>query len=75
VAEHLNKDSLSRKHDSGDRHKSRFKEDKAIPLPFRARLKDYVGSEFDRGHLVPAADVHGTQEKLDETFLCKFYLI
>lgn len=35
----------------GDRSKSTFKEDEAIPLPFRALLKDYFRSGYDRGHL------------------------
>jgi endonuclease G len=37
--------------DGGDRHKSVFKEDESIPLPFRALLKDYFRSGYDRGHM------------------------
>jgi DNA/RNA endonuclease G (NUC1) len=36
---------------------------------FRALLKDYIRSGFDRGHQAPAADATFTQEAMDETFL------
>ncbi|KAI8821809.1 uncharacterized protein EV422DRAFT_527077 [Fimicolochytrium jonesii] len=52
-----------------DRQKSAFREDQQIPRLFRAHLKDFVGSGFDRGHLVPAADVVESQDAMDETFL------
>ncbi|KAJ3326313.1 nuclease [Boothiomyces sp. JEL0866] len=51
-----------------DRSKSHFKEDKSVPTKFRVKLSDYLKSGFDRGHLVPAADVKQSQEALDETF-------
>ncbi|KAJ3274941.1 nuclease [Terramyces sp. JEL0728] len=51
-----------------DRSKSHFKEDKSIPAKYRAKLSDYLRSGFDRGHLVPAADIKQSQEALDETF-------
>jgi DNA/RNA endonuclease G (NUC1) len=37
--------------ESGDRQKSVFREDEAIPLPFRGRLQDYFRSGYDRGHM------------------------
>ncbi|PVF98206.1 hypothetical protein CPB86DRAFT_806930 [Serendipita vermifera] len=52
----------------GDRHKSVFKEDESIPLPFRALLKDYFRSGYDRGHMTPARDAMFSQEAMDETF-------
>ncbi|KAG1198259.1 hypothetical protein G6F35_012663 [Rhizopus arrhizus] len=67
VAEHLTADSLKRG-DQVDRQKSTFKEDDRIPAQFRARLSDYFKSGFDRGHMVPAADVKNSQVSMDETF-------
>jgi endonuclease G len=51
-----------------DRTKSKFKEDPDIPVIFRSHLKDYQGSGYDRGHLVPAADILGSQEAMNQTF-------
>ncbi|KAH9966494.1 DNA/RNA non-specific endonuclease [Russula dissimulans] len=53
----------------GDRGKSVFTEDEALPEPFRAKLQDYFRSGYDRGHMVPAADAKQSQEAMDETFL------
>lgn len=67
VAEHLTQASLQRGPDV-DRQKSSFKEDDHIPPQFRAKLNDYFRSGFDRGHMVPAADVKNSQVSMDETF-------
>ncbi|KAI8977960.1 hypothetical protein BDB01DRAFT_852790 [Pilobolus umbonatus] len=67
VAEHLTADTLKRGSDV-DRQKSSFKEDDNIPSQFRAKLSDYFKSGFDRGHMVPAADVKNSQVSMDETF-------
>ncbi|CAO3659574.1 unnamed protein product [Rhizopus stolonifer] len=67
VAEHLTAESLKRGSDV-DRQKSAFKEDDHIPPQFRAKLADYFKSGFDRGHMVPAADVKNSQVSMDETF-------
>lgn len=68
VLEHITADSI--KSVSGvDRKKSVFKEDEAIPLKFRARLRDYFRSGYDRGHQAPAADAKYNQETMNETFL------
>jgi endonuclease G len=67
VAEHLTVAKLKRG-DDVDRQKSTFKEDDSIPLQFRAKLNDYFRSGFDRGHLVPAADVKNSQVNMNETF-------
>ena len=47
----------------------KFKENASIPPQFRSHLSDYVKSGFDRGHLVPAADVVTSEKNLTETFL------
>ncbi|KAJ3216784.1 nuclease [Dinochytrium kinnereticum] len=71
VAEKLSKDSLTKPptDEVPDRQKSHFKEDFSIPKLFRSRPSDYVGTGYDRGHLVPAADVVMSQEAVNETFL------
>lgn len=37
-----------------NRSKSRFEEDESIPELWRAKLKDYFKSGYDRGHMVSA---------------------
>ncbi|KAJ1983841.1 nuclease [Dimargaris verticillata] len=77
VFEHLTRDNLKAPHSGGskgsdnepDRSHSTFKEDNSIPGMFRALLKDYFKSGYDRGHLVPAADAKRSQTAMDETFL------
>ncbi|KAJ2796041.1 nuclease [Coemansia helicoidea] len=66
VAEHLTADNLK---GSGDRANSEFKEDPAVPAMFRALLKDYFRSGYDRGHMCPAADAKRDSASMDETFL------
>jgi endonuclease G len=66
VAEHITPDSLSTS--GGDRRNSQFFEDDDIPEKFRARLKDYFRSGYDRGHQVPAADAKWSQDAMDATF-------
>ncbi|KAJ2078133.1 nuclease [Coemansia sp. RSA 988] len=66
VAEHLTRDNLK---GSADRASSEFAEDKDIPAPFRALLKDYYRSGYDRGHMCPAADAKKDTEAMNETFL------
>ena len=50
------------------RARSRFGEDESVPAPFRARLEDYRGSGYDRGHLAPAGDHTANQARMDGTF-------
>ncbi|KAI9861689.1 MAG: nuclease [Vezdaea acicularis] len=66
VAEHITPSSLLLK--DADRKYSYFVEDPAIPEKFQAKLKDYMGSGYDRGHQVPAADAQWDQAAMDETF-------
>ncbi|CDR45347.1 CYFA0S17e02168g1_1 [Cyberlindnera fabianii] len=67
VIEHLTPESLQRKGET-DRKKSIFKEDEQIPTQFRAQLRDYFRSGYDRGHQAPAADAKFSQQAMDETF-------
>lgn len=68
VVEHITPESISKSGDNGDRKNSVFKEDESIPDKFRARLKDYFRSGFDRGHQAPAANAKFSQSAMDETF-------
>ena len=66
VVEHITPASLAMR--DGDRKHSNFAEDPAVPAKFRALLKDYFRSGYDRGHQVPAADAKWSQAAMDETF-------
>ncbi|KAI0816769.1 hypothetical protein GGR55DRAFT_628500 [Xylaria sp. FL0064] len=66
VIEHITPASLAVR--DGDRKHSVFLEDEAVPEKFRAKLKDYFRSGYDRGHQVPAADAKWSQSAMDETF-------
>ncbi|KAH3665887.1 hypothetical protein OGAPHI_004076 [Ogataea philodendri] len=69
VVEHITPESLKRDpNGGGDRKNSVFKEDEQIPIKFRALLKDYFRSGYDRGHQAPAADAKFSQAAMDETF-------
>lgn len=69
VVEHITPDSLRKNGDSnGDRRRSVFKEDESVPEMFRARLRDYFRSGYDRGHQAPAANAKFSQDAMDETF-------
>lgn len=46
-----------------------FRADLRVPEMFRAELKDYKGSGFDRGHLVASANQDDTRLQNSETFL------
>ncbi|KAK6462908.1 mitochondrial nuclease [Scheffersomyces coipomensis] len=67
VVEHLTKESV-KKASGVDRKNSVFKEDEAIPLKFRNRLRDFFRSGYDRGHQAPAANARFNQDAMDETF-------
>lgn len=67
VAEHITPESLA--NSNADRKHSVFVEDAGIPEKFRAKLKDYFRSGYDRGHQVPAADAKWSQAAMDDTFL------
>ncbi|KAF9971784.1 nuclease [Actinomortierella ambigua] len=67
VAEHITADTLKAA-DGVGRGNSQFKEDSTVPDLYRAKLSDYLRSGYDRGHMVPAADVKKSQTAMDETF-------
>ncbi|KAI0128895.1 DNA/RNA non-specific endonuclease [Xylariales sp. AK1849] len=66
VIEHITPASLAQR--DGDRKHSVFVEDEGVPDKFRAKLKDYFRSGYDRGHQVPAADAKWSQSAMNETF-------
>lgn len=66
VVEHITPASLAMR--EGDRKHSHFAEDDAVPPQFRALLKDYHRSGYDRGHQVPAADAKWSQKAMNDTF-------
>ncbi|KAJ2629310.1 nuclease [Coemansia sp. RSA 1290] len=65
VAEHLTRENLQ---GTADRADSEFHEDPDIPSSFRALLKDYYRSGYDRGHMCPAADAKKDTQAMNETF-------
>ncbi|KAK6081942.1 DNA/RNA non-specific endonuclease [Seiridium cupressi] len=66
VVEHITPASLAQR--DGDRKHSVFVEDDSVPDKFRAKLKDYYRSGYDRGHQVPAADCKWSQAAMNDTF-------
>lgn len=50
VVEEITKEGLEKK--VGDRRDSQFLEDVTVPEKFRAKLRDYFRSGYDRGHQV-----------------------
>ena len=52
----------------GTRKKSRFMEDDEVDSAHAAKLSDYRGSGYDRGHLAAAAGHKNTQRAMDDTF-------
>ncbi|KAK6541279.1 nuclease [Orbilia ellipsospora] len=66
VAEQITAESLVG--GRSDRKNSTFLEDTSVPEKFRAKLKDYFRSGYDRGHMAPAADAKFDQEAMNQTF-------
>jgi len=60
--------SASGSTDEVTREKSSFTEPLDQPELFRPRNEDYMHSGYDRGHLVPAADLKSSQDAMDRTF-------
>jgi endonuclease G len=51
-----------------NKRQNRFYEDKEIPKKYRAILKDYKNSGYDRGHLMPNATADYTPKAQKESF-------
>lgn len=45
-----------------------FYEEESIDQPYRAKVSDYSGSGYDRGHMAPDASFDWSQESLDATY-------
>ncbi len=67
VVEHITPESI-KSNGTVDRKKSVFKEDEKIPATFKAQLRDFFRSGYDRGHQAPAANAKFNQTAMDETF-------
>lgn len=65
VMEHLNSEKLD---GSAKRDNSDFLEDTTLHEYFRAKLKDFRGSGFDRGHMAAAGNHKTAQDAMDQTF-------
>ncbi|OJJ96312.1 hypothetical protein ASPACDRAFT_34656 [Aspergillus aculeatus ATCC 16872] len=65
VAEHMTPASIA---NAPGKRRDNFREDPDIPAAFRAKVKDYSASGYDRGHQVPADPARWSQQAVDETF-------
>lgn len=65
VAYHLTRKYVTGKAKRGDQ----FKADAELPEGKRAELRDYEGSGYDRGHMMPAADAKWKASAMKQTFL------
>lgn len=68
VLEHLHSGKLDQKNNV-TRKNSSFIEDITLHEYFRATLKDFKGSQFDRGHMAAAANHKMSQNDMDQTFI------
>lgn len=53
---------------TADRKKSTFLQDPSIPKEWQPAPRDYSGSGYSRGHLIPAGDLKYSQKAMDESF-------
>ncbi|KAJ6005570.1 hypothetical protein N7451_003514 [Penicillium sp. IBT 35674x] len=66
ISEHITAESVAQS--VAKRNNGAFAEDRNIPLPFRARMKDYHRSGYDRSHQAPAGNASWSQKAMDDTF-------
>lgn len=50
------------------RRADEFRPDPEVPEPHRVTTQDYTGSGYDRGHMVPAADMKWSAKAMSECF-------
>lgn len=50
------------------RRADEFRPDPDVPEPHRVTTQDYTGSGYDRGHMVPAADMKWSAQAMSECF-------
>ncbi|PNW79681.1 hypothetical protein CHLRE_08g362750v5 [Chlamydomonas reinhardtii] len=65
VAEHITPASWS---GEANRERSEFFPDPEVDPRFGAKLSDFRGSGYDRGHMAPAANHKDSQKAMDQTF-------
>ena len=64
VGEHLLPEELG----GAEARTNNFEPDPDLPAGQRAELNDYRGSGYDRGHMAPAADFHGGETQMTQSF-------
>ena len=52
-----------------DRKNSTFLRDPVLPVEWQPSPRDYTGSGYSRGHLIPAGDLKYSQKAMDDSFL------
>lgn len=65
VVEHIMANEIGQ----GTKRKDDFREDTAVPVKYRATLKDYANGLYDRGHMAPAGDFTSNPTIMSESFL------
>ena len=65
VLEDLTPDRLD---GAAERRHAHFRPDPELPKTDRARLSDYKGSHYDRGHMAPAADMRSDEAAMSQSF-------
>jgi endonuclease G len=64
VVEHVRLENIT----GPAKRKDDFRPDPTIPRQFQARLEDYTGTGYDRGHLSPGANNNASDQVMSESF-------